>query len=180
MNKESVKRWRCATKTRIIEAMGGECQCCKYNACSAALDLHHINSEEKEFSFGAIRANPISWERIVLELRKCVLVCKNCHSEIHFGIRKLPENYKVFNEQYLEYKELRSNIIKDFKPKRKVERPSKEDLNILIWQVPMIHIGKKFGVSDNAIRKWCKSYGLSLPPSGYWNTKEYKLKKMAT
>lgn len=43
---------------------------------------------------------------------------------------------------------------------RIVERPSKEDLEILIKAKSFSEIGRDFGVSDNAIRKWCKSYDL--------------------
>lgn len=43
---------------------------------------------------------------------------------------------------------------------RKVERPSKIELQKLIESTPMMQIGKLYGVSDNAIRKWAKSYGL--------------------
>ena len=39
---------------------------------------------------------------------------------------------------------------------RTVERPTREELKNLIRTVPFITIGKQFGVSDNAIRKWCK------------------------
>lgn len=56
---------------------------------------------------------------------------------------------------------------------RKVERPSKEELQKLIWEIPTIHIAKKFGVSDKAIEKWCKAYEIDKPPRGYWT----KLKK---
>jgi len=52
---------------------------------------------------------------------------------------------------------------------RKVERPSKEDLQKLVWEKPTSHIAKDFGVSDKAIEKWCKSYGIPKPPRGYWN-----------
>jgi uncharacterized Zn finger protein (UPF0148 family) len=45
---------------------------------------------------------------------------------------------------------------------RKAERPSKEDLENLIDTTPMIKIGKMFNVSDNAVRKWAKSYGINL------------------
>jgi hypothetical protein len=51
---------------------------------------------------------------------------------------------------------------------RKVERPSKEELQKLVWEIPTIHIAKKFGVSDKAIEKWCKAYGIDKPPRGYW------------
>lgn len=44
--------------------------------------------------------------------------------------------------------------------KRKVERPSKEELSQLIIESNFTAIGRTYGVSDNAVRKWCKYYGL--------------------
>ncbi len=46
---------------------------------------------------------------------------------------------------------------------RIVERPSKEELQYLINSTPYIHIGKKFNVSGNAVKKWAKSYGIFVP-----------------
>lgn len=43
---------------------------------------------------------------------------------------------------------------------RRVERPSKEILLKLITTKSFLQIGNEYGVSDNAIRKWCKSYDL--------------------
>lgn len=43
---------------------------------------------------------------------------------------------------------------------RKAERPSKEELFELIKTKSFVEIGNTYNVSDNAIRKWCKSYGL--------------------
>ena len=46
---------------------------------------------------------------------------------------------------------------------RKVKkRPSKEELQDLIDNNPMTTVGKMFGVSDNAIKKWCKKYGITV------------------
>lgn len=39
----------------------------------------------------------------------------------------------------------------------------------MIWEKPTTHIAKDFGVSGKAIEKWCKTYGISKPPRGYWN-----------
>lgn len=103
---ESVKKWRKTTKSRIVEAMGGECQACGYKKLNQALELHHLNPEEKELSFGKIIASPISWEKIVLELRKCILLCSNCHKEVHAEVTMIPVNYNVFNEDYAEYKKI--------------------------------------------------------------------------
>lgn len=105
MSKQSdhVKKWREATKQRIVDSMGGCCQICRYSKCVKSLDLHHKNPSEKEFGMGAIRGNPKSWVKIVVELRKCVLICRNCHGELHAGLTKIPNNACTFNEGYADY-----------------------------------------------------------------------------
>lgn len=106
-NSDHVKRWRKAMKARMIRAMGGKCVCCGYNKCNEALDFHHINPAEKEFSFNRVRGNPKSWILIVKELRKCVLVCANCHREIEFGFKLLPDIFSSFDERFTNYEEER-------------------------------------------------------------------------
>jgi len=44
------------------------------------------------------------------------------------------------------------------KDRRTVKRPSKEKLVKMIEETSYVAVGKKFGVSDNAIRKWLKNY----------------------
>lgn len=51
---------------------------------------------------------------------------------------------------------------------RKVERPTAEELQEMLWQHPTTHIAKRYGVTDNAVAKWAKAYGVSKPPRGYW------------
>lgn len=53
----------------------------------------------------------------------------------------------------------------------KVERPSKETLNELIWSMPTTEVAKKFNMSDNGISRWISDYGLTKPPRGYWQRK---------
>jgi len=48
---------------------------------AAALTFHHRNPDEKEFTLGQIKDN--NWDKIIKELKKCDLVCFNCHMEIH-------------------------------------------------------------------------------------------------
>lgn len=50
---------------------------------------------------------------------------------------------------------------------RKVERPSKEELNILLKNNNFSSVGRMYGVTDNTIRKWCLSYGLSNKAKDY-------------
>jgi hypothetical protein len=51
---------------------------------------------------------------------------------------------------------------------RKVPRPSKEELEKMVWSKSMIKLGKELGVRDNTIRKWCKRYKILTPPAGHW------------
>ena len=52
--------------------------------------MHHLDASAKEFTFGAVRAHPIALAKLRQELEKCVLVCRNCHAEIHHGGRDCP------------------------------------------------------------------------------------------
>jgi hypothetical protein len=103
---ERVISWRNRTKERIIQSFNGSCGICGYKKCQRSLDLHHVDSNEKDFSLSSIRARPKSWIAIVKELRKCVLLCKNCHGEIHDGITKLPDTVSRFDEAFSDYKKL--------------------------------------------------------------------------
>lgn len=49
---------------------------------------------------------------------------------------------------------------------RKVDRPSYEDLKGMIQYMSFVDIGKKYNVSDNAVRKWCKKYNLPFTKKG--------------
>ena len=46
---------------------------------------------------------------------------------------------------------------------RTVDRPTKEVLEAEVLLMPMTKIGKKYGVSDNAVRKWCRAYDIDIP-----------------
>lgn len=98
-----VKDWRERTRNRVIRSMGGCCQICRYDRCASAMDLHHLDPLEKESFLSKFRSTPASWPRIVLELRKCVLLCANCHRELHAGEAHLPEVYARFDEAYATY-----------------------------------------------------------------------------
>ncbi len=50
---------------------------------------------------------------------------------------------------------------------QKVPRPSKEELYNDLLNDSFLAVGKKYGVSDNAVRKWCKRYGLPTKSSEY-------------
>ena len=71
-------------KDKIVmlkESYGGKCTVCGYDKSLNALEFHHTDPSEKEFNLGARRG--LKEETLRKELDKCVLVCRNCHAEIH-------------------------------------------------------------------------------------------------
>lgn len=75
-------------KDWALDYKGKKCEYCGYDKCKEALEFHHKNPNEKDFSLSD-RNIKLDWELIKIELDKCVLVCSNCHREIHAGIRTL-------------------------------------------------------------------------------------------
>lgn len=102
---EAVKEWRKNTKLKLVTCMGSKCQICGYNKSQNALEFHHIDPNEKDFSLSSTRANPKTWSSITEELQKCILLCSNCHREVHEGVSILPKVYQIFDESLLELKE---------------------------------------------------------------------------
>lgn len=205
MSKQSdaVISWRNRTKQRMIDAMGGKCVECGYTGCPATFDFHHIDPSTKEFSMGGMRANPVAWERICEELKKCAILCANCHREVEAGYRTLKSQVSTFDPSFETYEPIKrekkvrgatkrtilcveckselpayttrhkycSDVCRKLvqtrnkqyahksRPK-KVAWPDIDTLRHDIQSMTWVAIGKKYGVSDNAVRKWAKSYRL--------------------
>ena len=68
-------------KMLIVEYLGGKCSICGYNKEISALDCHHNDGKEKEFSICNRRSSNIN--TLKSELDKCILLCSNCHRERH-------------------------------------------------------------------------------------------------
>ena len=79
---EKEKKRRKKLKELAVEYKGGKCCKCNYDKCIGALEFHHLDSNEKDFGIAA-KGHTVSWERMKLELDKCIMVCANCHREIH-------------------------------------------------------------------------------------------------
>jgi hypothetical protein len=74
-------------KQKCIEYKGGCCSKCGYNKCNDALVFHHLGETKKEFGISGNYCR--SWEKIKVELDKCVLLCANCHCEIHASMKNV-------------------------------------------------------------------------------------------
>jgi hypothetical protein len=167
------KRWK-NRKTYCISIMGGKCQKCGYNKCEAALEFHHLDPKTKEMNFSKMRL--VSHIKMIEELKKCILLCANCHRETHnpenngeilteFSVNNETKSGKlvssgkclhclspVYNTKFCSVNCHRMHIRKAI--------PSKEELYPLLLSMTFVDIGKKYGVTDNAVRKWAKAYGL--------------------
>lgn len=81
---QSVVNWRKRTKLKLVEYKGGKCEKCGYNKCLEALQFHHLNPKEKDFT---IAGKSWSFDKLKLEVDKCSLLCANCHIEEHNIVR---------------------------------------------------------------------------------------------
>lgn len=83
-------RSRQKLKDRAVSAMGGACTGCGLREPVDALEFHHRDPHTKDFGIST-EGIPRRWEKIEAELAKCVLLCANCHREVHAGARQLRE-----------------------------------------------------------------------------------------
>ena len=205
-------------KKQCLDYKGSKCLSCGYNNYQGALEFHHLDPNEKEFQLSSVRHNSFN-EKIKKELDKCILLCSNCHKEIHGGLISYDEiNHKIIKQDinrlsweskesvsdtididqivlklknkistkeiakdlnitknYLLYILNKNNIFiseieeqQEILRPKKIQWPSKEELEKLLWEKPTIHIAKDLGVSDKAIEKHIKKLNLTKPPRGYW------------
>jgi len=87
--KRAVDKRRKMIRKMAIEYKGGRYAICGYNKNINALEFHHFDSGKKDFGISA-KGYTRSWEQVKRELGKCVLLCSNCHREVHDGITQLP------------------------------------------------------------------------------------------
>jgi len=83
---DAVQKRRENVKILAVEYKGGKCQNpeCGYNKYVGALEFHHTDGD-KDFGIST-KGHCRSWEIIKKELDKCIMLCSNCHKEVHAGI----------------------------------------------------------------------------------------------
>lgn len=84
-NSERVNTTRRNNKTKLVAMFGGECVICGYNRYVGALEFHHSEPEHKDFGLSS-RGMTWALSKMIEEAKKCILVCANCHREIHAGL----------------------------------------------------------------------------------------------
>ena len=96
---QSKRKPRSKSRRKIIQEIRQDgCTICGYKKCDAALEFHHIDPSEKEGNVNDI-SGP---DKLMEEITKCVLLCSNCHREVHMGMHntdELPRAYVLTQKQ---------------------------------------------------------------------------------
>lgn len=61
-----------------------KCSRCKENH-PVCLQFHHIDPSKKENSVSQLVANLVSKDKILKEIKKCIVLCANCHFKEHYS-----------------------------------------------------------------------------------------------
>ena len=144
-----------------------------WNGKDLTLTLDHINGHNHDN-----RLENLRW------------ICPNCDRQLPTFAGRNPESHITYLDDYRESKKnyclncgveitQGATYCKDcfYKEQRKVERPDKEQLLKDLQETNFLQTGKKYGVTDNTIRKWCKAYGMSTKAGDYKEKTEKKLKQ---
>lgn len=85
--KNNSKAYRRKKKMKALEYLDGKCRICGYDKCISALSFHHLDPNNKQFNVSYYWE--YSWDFLKPELDKCIVLCCNCHAEVHEGITKM-------------------------------------------------------------------------------------------
>ena len=85
-------------KLQFIIEMGGKCSVCGYDKNMSALSFHHLDRDKKTMTLDTRTFCARSIESLREELDNCILLCHNCHMELHYpenDMKKLREEFDL-------------------------------------------------------------------------------------
>ena len=83
VNNKNRDEYRRKQKSRAVAFLGGSCFDCRGKFIDAVFHFHHKDENQKDSDIS--RMLHWKWENFQKELKKCVLLCANCHITRHFG-----------------------------------------------------------------------------------------------
>jgi hypothetical protein len=134
-------------KKRLIEiGWKYECSICfltEWLGNQITLHIDHINGESTDNRLENLR-----------------FLCPNCYQQTDTWGNTKPKKVPIVKEKFIKPKKVSDPNwrVRDRTHLRKVERPTKEELEVLLSSKSWVEIGRTFGVSDNAVRKWARRY----------------------
>lgn len=72
-----------AKKIQSVKLKGGKCEKCGYSKNLSALEFHHTDPSVKDFQLDLRIFSNLSNKLLEKEILKCILLCANCHRELH-------------------------------------------------------------------------------------------------
>ncbi|MBE0525355.1 MAG: hypothetical protein IH631_00325 [Candidatus Thorarchaeota archaeon] len=84
---QKLRLTRMRDRYNMWKSQQGCCFCFETEAC--CLDLHHVDPKEKDINVSSLLKTRYSWERLMEEANKCVVICSNCHRKLHAGLLAL-------------------------------------------------------------------------------------------
>ncbi len=178
----SVKKWKCKKceyvysrryltnlKLKAMEYGGNKCRECGYNKCFRALHFHHIDPKTKEFIIFEGRPGykkTRNWEKLKLEIDKCILLCANCHAELHDKDEKIVYEEIKIKLTRLDIEYLNKCIIKTlFTPEQALEKA----IEIILNRYPKLNARElrhqEWLINNNILDKFDNSKKLNKKPS---------------
>ncbi len=161
-------------KTKLVLMMGGKCSTCGYAKNFAALVLHHTDPTIKGFEINMRSLSSHSWDKILEEAGKCILLCQNCHSEAHHpecAVIDLDEKDGKHSEiplgpahfccdcgKLLIHKQAIRCLACHHRCREKIDWPPTSELLEMVAHNSFSAVAKELGVSDNAIRHRIKHH----------------------
>lgn len=90
MSSKATSDYRRRRKQNLLKICGEKCAICGYDKCIGALEFHHLIPEKKSYGI-ASNGTCRDLESDIAEVKKCILICANCHREIHNNMYSLEE-----------------------------------------------------------------------------------------
>jgi hypothetical protein len=87
---DAVAKRRKKIREKAIIFAGGKCIRCGYNKYPEVLEFHHKDPLKKDFNI-SMKGHCRSWGRVKEEIKKCILLCANCHRELHVELKRAKE-----------------------------------------------------------------------------------------
>ena len=160
--KDAVINKRKKNKLELVKYKGGKCEKCGYCKCIDALEFHHI--DEKTKSFGISNGDVRSLTELKKEADKCILVCSNCHKEIHANKREEEANNKklIIQKNLEKYKQT-----SEYEKTHKYSYPQEEDIESIKKSINSgksnTDIAKEFNFSLTTLRRFLIKNNIQNP-----------------
>lgn len=134
---------------------GLKCSLCEEDH-PACLEFHHRDPDEKTKTISSLAAGTYSEERILLEIKKCDVLCANCHRKTHW-----PNGGKTRSKDELERyapipdAEERARRLRESSRSAKPEK-RKQARELRRKGMPYREIQRKLGVSASSVWRWIR------------------------